>query len=273
MASSYVPHFQPLSPRQDFFTWCLKVYFPAAYGPGFVAYVGAILAQSTSLESSILILRATNAAWLIALVALVRLSGAPPRTVALLALNSAFLFQYVTNAHNDILPVVLVVAAILAARRSVLSGALLVIAAALFKIPFAAIGSLAFVRLTPPFRRFGIAALTVVVSFGLSYAIGGPNYFATLAFHSRIMAAGADRLEFVLAIAASCDSICARSPALPLGSFFYDARACRRNSSAMVRRMVAAVRVSGERTPLYVSRSRTLRHTADGGRHFSRLAA
>jgi hypothetical protein len=202
MASSYVPHFQPLSPRQDFFTWCLKVYFPAAYGPGFVAYVGAILAQSTSLESSILILRATNAAWLIALVALVRLSGAPPRTVALLALNSAFLFQYVTNAHNDILPVVLVVAAILAARRSVLSGALLVIAAALFKIPFAAIGSLAFVRLTPPFRRFGIAALTVVVSFGLSYAIGGPNYFATLAFHSRIMAAGADRLEFVLAIAA-----------------------------------------------------------------------
>ncbi len=202
IAASYVPHFQPLSAGQHFFTWCLKGYFPAAYGPGFVAYVGAILANTHSTQSSILILRATNAAWLIALIALVRLSGAPRKTVALLALNSAFFFQYVTNAHNDILPVVLVVAGILLARRSVVAGALLVIAASLFKIPFAAIGSLAFVRLAPSLRRLAIAALTVVASFGLSYAIGGQKYFATLAFHSRIMASGADRLEIVLTIVA-----------------------------------------------------------------------
>jgi len=69
-------------------------------------------------------------------------------------------------------------------RRSLMFGALLVVVAALFKLPFVVIGLLAFAHLRSLWQRLAAATLTLGAALIVSYRLGGPHYFATLAFYN-----------------------------------------------------------------------------------------
>ncbi len=198
--ASYVPSLNPIG-IGHFFVWC-SGFIPAAYGPGFIAYVELLLHFFHSSALAVLALRLANAGWFLCVIWLVRAARVSQRVVALTALNPALLFQYVANAHNDIIAVVLVVAAILLAKRSAGGAAILVIVAALVKLPFALIGTLAFVRIPNRAGRVWISFATIGASIILSYALAGPGYFATLAAYHRFLFPDADKVGYVVSAAA-----------------------------------------------------------------------
>ncbi|HTV74718.1 MAG TPA: hypothetical protein VME66_13560 [Candidatus Acidoferrales bacterium] len=182
--------------------WCTRRVLPSAYGPGFVWYIGALAGRLHSPVIAVLVMRFANVLWFGLLLWLLRSLGLSPALLAVTALNPALLFQYVANPHNDIIVCTLVVGAVVLAQRSCVAGALLVVVAALFKLPFVLIGCLIFVRLPSRMQRLVAASLTIASAIGLSYLIAGAKYFAGLTFYSRLLAPDADGIQWLAAVVA-----------------------------------------------------------------------
>jgi hypothetical protein len=195
------PHAVSL-PELPLAQWCTQRVLPSAYGPGFILYIQALVGWLHSPVAAVTLMRVANAGWFILLLWLLRAAGLSPALLAVTALNPALLFQYVANPHNDIIACTFVVAAIVIAQRSVLAGSLLVICAALVKLPFALVGCLIFVRLRSSSVRVAAAAATIAAAVGISYVLAGPKYFAGLSFYSHLLAADADGFAWLAALVA-----------------------------------------------------------------------
>lgn len=176
-------------------SWCARFVLPSAYGPAFILYLQALLSAAHSPIISVEFMRVANAVWFAILLALLRAAGFSRTTVSLAALNPGLLFQYIANAHNDIIACTLVIAGIVLVRRSVLLAMGAVLLAALFKLPFALIGALVFVPLASRVQRLTAAMLTIAASVGVSYLLGGPRYFEGLSFYAHLLAPGAGGLQ------------------------------------------------------------------------------
>jgi hypothetical protein len=152
----------------------------AAYGPLWVAYNGWVLQSAGTLLQKIHLIQVVGLVCVIALAALLRACGLKPATCALVLLNPVMYLQFVTNGHNDILPVLLTVAAFAVARRMPYAAVPIAIAAGAMKVPFVAIGALAFVRSGSLARRLGLTAGCVIAGAIISLAFGGGAYSSAL---------------------------------------------------------------------------------------------
>ena len=154
---------------------------PTVYGPVWVVVNAGAVALATTFAGKIFALRLLGAILLGLLVVLARALGAGRAALCALALNPMLWFQFVTNAHNDALAIVLVVGALVAVERRVLWLAVLLIAAAgAVKVPFLVLGIVVFGRHRD--RRTGIvaAAASVALAVGVSATYGGHAYLDAL---------------------------------------------------------------------------------------------
>jgi len=150
---------------------------PTVYGPVWVVVNAGAVALATTFAGKIFALRLLGAILLGLLVVLARALGAGRAALCALALNPMLWFQFVANAHNDMFAIALVVAALVAVGRRLLSLAVIFVAAAgAVKVPFLVLGIVIFARHRD--RRMGIvaAAASVALAVGVSAAYGGHAY-------------------------------------------------------------------------------------------------
>ncbi len=155
----------------------------APYGPLEITLLRVTVGPAHTLAGAILVLRLIGIFSLALLFAAILRLRAGPAIAALVIANPFLYFYYVYEAHNDALPLALVMfAMVLAAPQRILS-AVLAGLAALVKAPFIFIGFLAFARVR---NRRAIAlqiAIAVLVAVAGS-AFGGAAYVRDLTSHS-----------------------------------------------------------------------------------------
>jgi len=157
---------------------------PCVYGPLWLAFERALIHGAPSLAVALAVLRAVAALAFLAFLALLWGLTRSPALVAVAAVSPTFLDEYVAAAHNDLLAVVLCLAAILAMRRSaparIALAILLAAAAGLVKSVFVVIALVAFARLERPLARVAACAAAIVLAAGVSVAWGGAAYVAAM---------------------------------------------------------------------------------------------
>ncbi|HTA37917.1 MAG TPA: hypothetical protein VK760_02515 [Candidatus Acidoferrales bacterium] len=153
---------------------------PATYGPLWLTIAHLVVTLAPTLAGKLFAFRALSLALFVALIALLRACGLPPRILALAALNPGLQLQFVVDAHNDILPVVLVVGAAALVRKLPYAACGLIVVAALVKLPYALAGLPVLAAMLPASRRYAACALVVVASAALSWFGGGAAYARAL---------------------------------------------------------------------------------------------
>jgi hypothetical protein len=138
-----------------------------------------------------------------------RAAGAPRIATVLAALNPVLIFQYVANAHNDLIGTVFVIAGAALIKRSPLAAACAVLIAAQIKLSFALIGILVFTELASIKSRFAWASATFAASIVLSYVLAGRPYFESIWYYDRLFAPTADPLQYPVAACALFAIACA----------------------------------------------------------------
>jgi hypothetical protein len=149
---------------------------PLVYGPLWLAVDRALVGWAPSFAAALGILRAVNVVLLGALVLGLRRAGCNAATLAVTALNPMLWFYFVVQAHNDLGPLVLVVAGTAIARTRPLLGALVAGAAALIKIVFVAIAILAYAGRRAWPQTLAYAAASLAVTAVVSWVFGGAAY-------------------------------------------------------------------------------------------------
>jgi len=172
-------------PCPDLQAACEQRVMPSLYGPLYLSYLHILLKNGGSIASRIELLRLSNAAWLIVSFLILYRLGVTFPTLALAALNPTLWGEYVGDAHNDIIPAALIMAAALIARRRPPLALLLSIAASLIKLPFILIGTLSFLSLSGR-RRLGWTAATLILSIVASLLWGGRAYIDSLRSYSQV---------------------------------------------------------------------------------------
>jgi len=147
----------------------------SVYGPAWYALQQAVSGTSTTLGGAVVATRWLGLGSVLVFVALLS-AGRLPRRVGILALaNPALYANFVIDAHNDLIGIDLVVAAMLVATRVPLGAVALVTLAGLVKLPFAIFALVAF--LDRPLReRSACAALSFALVLVASYGLGGAPY-------------------------------------------------------------------------------------------------
>jgi hypothetical protein len=150
------------------------------YGPLWLPIVRMITILAPTLTSKLIALRIANLVFFAALLALLRALGQSRRMIAIVALNPAIFFQFVANAHNDIIGVIvlLAAAALVAKQRPIATG--LVSVAGLIKLPFVVLGLPLFSNVGPPSRRLALCGIAVVATLAFSWLGGGEPYARSL---------------------------------------------------------------------------------------------
>lgn len=174
---------------------------PTNYGPFWLESSHLLVGWVTQLRTAVLLLRLENLVLLGALLVLLRSAGCGAGVVTLVALNPMLSFQFIANAHNDLLGLVLIVSALATIRRPWIA-TVIVAAAGLVKIPFLIIGAFVLTRLPDVRTRVLTIAAAIAGATIISLAFGGRGYVHAVlstnaAFHLR---AGTDTLRSVLGI-------------------------------------------------------------------------
>jgi hypothetical protein len=153
----------------------------APYGPLWLAVADGAGAFGHTLFEKIVVLRSLGALALLGAAGVLAALKIPARTVALVALNPALIFEFVANVHNDLFAVLLLLLARYATGRgAVFGGMVLAAAAGLVKLPFLLFAALAFVPLSSPFRRLRAYGITLALGLTVSWLTGGRPYLAAL---------------------------------------------------------------------------------------------
>jgi hypothetical protein len=155
---------------------------PLVYGPLWLAEDRLVVGHAPTYAAALGILRAVNVLCLIGLLIALRRLGFDRATLAVVALNPMLYFYYIVQAHNDLLPILLVAAGMVVARRRPLLGALIAGAAGLMKIAFVAIAVAAYAGRRSPRTALACAALSLAVTVAVSWLFGGADYLRAMAF-------------------------------------------------------------------------------------------
>jgi hypothetical protein len=156
----------------------------APYGPLWIALARLFTAGAPALLAKLLALRLLGAASFVALLAALRAYGVPPRLLAIAAMNPAILQQYVADAHNDLLGIVMVVAAaaLIRKRRALLATGVTA-AAGLVKLPFTVLALPIFAGVERRPLRYACAFSAIALAALVSWLAGGAAYFHGLNVH------------------------------------------------------------------------------------------
>ncbi|HZY99764.1 MAG TPA: hypothetical protein VFE36_09335 [Candidatus Baltobacteraceae bacterium] len=156
---------------------------PTPYGPLWLLTAWLATAPFGSLLGKVIAIRALGAASFVALLLVMRGRRVPDRILAVAALNPGILFEYVASGHNDLFGIVLLCAAALAIRRPAIA-ALLVIAGALVKLPFALFGLPVMVRVRSTVARVAALIAVPLVAAAVTFTAGGEGYYRALLPHT-----------------------------------------------------------------------------------------
>jgi hypothetical protein len=157
---------------------------PTLYGPLWLVLIRVVTALGPTLFAKLMLWRVFCAAAYLALLLALRAYGVPARILTVAALNPGMMLQFVANAHNDVIALVLLVVAAAFMRAGNLLTALGMIAVAgLVKLPYAVLGLPVLSAVSARWTRLGSAALLLVVVTALSWIGGGSAYFGTLIGH------------------------------------------------------------------------------------------
>jgi hypothetical protein len=107
------------------------------YGPLWIGTVAIVTAPFATLFGKFVALRTLGALTVAGLLLVLRALRVPRRILAVAALNPALYFAYVTNAHNDLFGMVIILCATLVIRDRPAFAFALMTAGALVKLPFA----------------------------------------------------------------------------------------------------------------------------------------
>lgn len=154
------------------------------YGPLWLAIVRAVTEWTPTLLGKIFALRAFNLALYLALLALLRALALPPRFVAAAALNSGLMFEFVANAHNDIIAVDLLLGAAVMMRRWPLPAFGAIVVAGLVKLPYLVLGLPVVSAVRPAWKRYAGCAAAIAAALALSWFGGGVPYLHALTRYS-----------------------------------------------------------------------------------------
>ena len=163
--------------------WWRAPMAPTTYGPLWLAVARAVTEPFATLALKLTALRVLDATLFGALVILLRTYGVPARILTIVAVNPAFYFQFVLNAHNDMLPTCIAVGAALAAPAIAWLAVLLIAIAALVKAPYVLLGLPVLVRVKPAGGRAVAVVVAIAVALAASWFAGGAPYLQALLQH------------------------------------------------------------------------------------------
>jgi len=195
--AAYAPPAVPFGGELAFVNARWGVPLPAAtYGPLWLA-IARVLVLAPGLAAKLIAFRVLGAGAFVAMLLLLRPAGVPRRVVGIVALNPAFAWQFVADAHNDALALAMAVAAAAMIRRFPAAACGAIVAAALVKLPYA-VAALPVLAALRGYRRYAAAAGTVLAALAFSWLAGGEAYAHALLSYAR-----ASRLEDALHLLAA----------------------------------------------------------------------
>lgn len=158
---------------------------PLVYGPLWLAADRFLIGHAPTYDAALAILRGVNAVLIGLLAFALRRAGCDPATVAIAAVNPMLWFYFVIQAHNDLAPIVLIVAGIAIARTRPLLGTLVAAVAALIKIVFIALAALPSAGRRRWHVVLGYWATAIILVAAISWAFGGAPYMHAMALVGR----------------------------------------------------------------------------------------
>jgi hypothetical protein len=158
------------------------------YGPLWVAVNSVVALAGDSLLLKILAVRLYGALVVLGTAALLAKTSVPRSAVVAFIANPFVWLYFVMDAHVDMQAFALIVAASLAAaRRKPAVAALLLAGAALVKLPFVVLGSVALSSVRSAPRKIALWLFALGLTLAVSYALGGMPYFhALLGYNGRL---------------------------------------------------------------------------------------
>jgi hypothetical protein len=172
--ASYTPADVPFSGDYHILNLWFNGPIYTLYGPLWVVMAQAVTALAPTFFAKLVSFRILGVLLYIGFLAGLRACGVKPRMMTIAALNPGLMLEYVANAHNDFIAIVLIVAAAAMVRARPLVGLGLVAVAGLVKLPYAIFGLPILAAIKPLWLRYtGVAAMLVVVVV-VSWTGGGP---------------------------------------------------------------------------------------------------
>ena len=159
--------------------------FASSYGPVWIAVSALLVAPLGTLAAKLFAFKLLGFASVLGCAYLARRLGASRTVVAGIACNPALYLAYVAGAHNDLFGVDLILAAMLACRRSVVLAFVLTLAASLVKPTLAPVAVVAFAAV-PALRLRAAFAVLLALAVSAVYALDGG-----LLWHALVATAGA----------------------------------------------------------------------------------
>jgi hypothetical protein len=160
--------------------WFYPLY-PAAYGPIWLWWNHAVLGLVQGLYPKLLMLRLENVLALALALGSLRRLGAPAPLVAATAVNPAIAFYFISNGHNDLAAIAVVLAAMtIAPRLPVAAGVIAGIGASeklTLIVPAAAVALVIATRA----KRFAYVAVMAATAGAIAFFLGGRPYLHALA--------------------------------------------------------------------------------------------
>lgn len=157
---------------------------PSPYGPLWNLLDRIALGWIPALAGKVLALRVLCSLAFAAMLAVMYRMGMPARILAIAALNPAIYMQFVANAHNDaVMLLVVTVAALFVRRNGALAGAALVVAG-LMKLPYVVLALPVLAGIRDLRYRVLVAASAIAATLLLSWWWGGGQYAAALSNHA-----------------------------------------------------------------------------------------
>jgi hypothetical protein len=174
--------------------WAHRI-VPSPYGPGWTLLSRAAVALAHDLASQVYVFRAIGC---LAMVASIGALLAARRTIAaaLFGLNPTLWHVYLTEAHNDVVGIALVLLAY-AARRFTPAAIVLVALAGAIKLPFLAIGVVVFASAPSLRARVVPATIATLCGLALSLVFGGSDYIWAMHRTTELYAHEVNRYEWV----------------------------------------------------------------------------
>jgi hypothetical protein len=181
-APPHVPFTGAFAPLNGDIALAWNTLNPSPYGPLFLLLDRLAVARATSIVEAIVALRLLSLAAVAVCALSLRALGFGLPVLAVFALDPEIVVSYVWGAHNDILALAAVLAAMAIARRNRLAAWPLAVAAGAIKAPYAIVACLAALPEPVPARRVAFAAATIAGAVVVSLA-GSRAYLTALTFH------------------------------------------------------------------------------------------
>jgi hypothetical protein len=181
--SSYTPADIPFSGDYHILNLWFNGPIYTLYGPLWIVMAQAVTVAAPTFFAKLVSFRVLGVFLYIAFLAGLRACGMKPRMMAVAALNPGLMLEYVANAHNDFIAIVLLVFAAALVRARPLIGLGLIAVAGLVKLPYAIFGLPVLCAIRPVWLRYAGAGAMLGVVVAVSWIGGGPAYFSTLIGH------------------------------------------------------------------------------------------